>query len=61
MTVFELLATSAWIDWASRNGEDRIGLFSTVEKAEAKIKEIKKDKNWKMSWKSFRIVEVEIK
>lgn len=61
MTVFELLATSAWIDWAYRSGEDRIGLFSTVEKAEAKIKEIKKDKEWKMSWNSFRIVEVEVK
>ena len=45
MTVFELLGTSAW---ASRSGEDRLGLFSTAEKAEAKIKEIKKDKNWRM-------------
>lgn len=61
MTVFELLATSAWIDWSSRGSETRIGLFSTVEKAEAKIKEMKKDKEWKMSWDSFRIVEVEVK
>lgn len=60
MTVFELLGTSAWIDWASRSGEDRLGLFSTAEKAEAKIKEIKKDKNWKMSWNSFRIIEVNV-
>jgi hypothetical protein len=58
MTVFELLGTSAWNDWASRGGETRIGLFSTVEKAEAKIKEMKKDKEWKMSWSSFRVVPV---
>lgn len=60
MTVFELLGTSAWLRWASRSGEDRLGLFSTLEKAEAKIEEIKKDKNWKMSWDSFRIVEVKV-
>ncbi len=60
MTVFELLATSAWIDWSSRGSESRIGLFSTLEKAEAKIKEIKKDKEWKMSWDSFRVVAVKV-
>lgn len=61
MTIFELLGTSAWTDWASRGDETRIGLFSTAEKAEAKIKEIKKNKEWKMEWSSFRIVEVEVK
>ena len=61
MTVFELLATSAWVDWSSRGSETRIGLFSTVEKAEEKIKEMKKDKEWKMSWDSFRIVPVIVK
>ena len=61
MTVFELLATSAWIDWSSRGSETRVGLFSTVEKAEDKIKEMKKDKEWKMSWDSFRIVPVIVK
>lgn len=61
MTVFELLATSAWIDWSSRGSETRIGLFSTAEKAEAKIAEMKKDKEWKMSWDSFRVVPVAVK
>jgi hypothetical protein len=61
MTVFELIGTSAWIDWASRGQPSRIGLFATREKAEAKIKEIKQDKNWKMSWKSLDIHEVEVK
>ena len=61
MTVFELLAVSAWNDWASRGSETRIGLFSTTEKAEAKIKEMKRDKEWKMSWDSFRVVEIEVK
>lgn len=61
MTVFELLATSAWIDWSSRGGETRIGLFSTLEKAHAKIGEMKQDREWKMSWDSFRIVEIEVK
>lgn len=60
MTVFELLGTSAWIDWASRGTETRIGLFFTAEKAEGKIRELKKDKNWKMSWSSFRVVEVTV-
>jgi hypothetical protein len=61
MTVFELLGTSAGIDWASRGDQRRLGLFSTAEKAEAKIEEIKKNKEWKMDWSSFRIVEVEVK
>ena len=61
MTVFELIGTGAWIDWGSRGVEKRIGLFSTAEKAEGKINEIKNDKNWKMSWDSFRIVEIEVK
>lgn len=61
MTVFELLATSAWIDWGSRRPETRIGLFTTVEKAEAKIEEIKADKEWHMSWDSFRVVPVIVK
>jgi hypothetical protein len=57
MTVFELLGTSAW---ASRGEEHRIGLFSTLEKARAKVAEIKKGKAWKMDWDSFRIVEVKV-
>jgi hypothetical protein len=61
MTVFELLGTSAWIDWASRGSETRIGLFSSAEKAETKINEMKKDKEWKMSWSSFRVVKIEVK
>ena len=61
MTVFELIGASAWIDWASRSEETRIGLFTTAEKAEEKIKEIKKDKNCKMGWNSFRVVPVEVK
>lgn len=61
MTVFELLGTSAWIDWASRGSETRIGLFSTAEKAEAKIKEMKQDKEWKMRWDSFRVIAVNVK
>jgi len=60
MTVFELMATSAWNDWASRGSDTRIGLFSTAEKAEAKIKEIKKNKEWRMSWTSFRVDEVKV-
>jgi len=58
MKVYELIATSAWIDWASRGQPTRIGLFSNREKAEAKISEMKKDKEWKMSWSSFDIHEV---
>jgi hypothetical protein len=55
MTVFELLGTSAW----SRN-DLSIGLFSTQTKAEEKIKAIKSGKEWKMSWSSLRVVEVNV-
>jgi hypothetical protein len=55
MTVFELLGTSAW-----SGGDLRIGLFSTQTKAEEKIKTIKRDKEWKMSWSSLRVVEVNV-
>lgn len=61
MTVFELLAKNASNDWASRGSESRIGLFSTSEKAEEKIEEIKQEINWRMDWSSFRIVKVEVK
>lgn len=57
MTVFELIATSAW----NVGTDTRIGLFSTLEKAHAKIGEMKQDREWKMSWNSFRVVEVEVK
>jgi tRNA A37 threonylcarbamoyladenosine synthetase subunit TsaC/SUA5/YrdC len=57
MTVFELMATSAW----NVGTDTRIGLFCTAEKAEAKIREIKKDKEWKRSWTSFRVDEVNVK
>ena len=60
MTVFELIGTGAWVDWGSRGVEKRIGLFSTAEKAEEKIEEIKKDKDWHMDWDSFRMVEVTV-
>jgi hypothetical protein len=61
MTVFELIGTSAYIDWASRGHEQRIGLFSTREKAEAKIEEIKQYEHWKMDWETFDIYEVVVK
>jgi hypothetical protein len=60
MTVFELLATSAWNDWTSRGDETHIGLFSSAEKAESKIKEIKKNEEWKMSWSPFRVNAVKV-
>lgn len=60
MTVFELIGTGAWIDWGSRGAKTHLGLFSTAEKAEAKIQEIKQDKEWKMRWDSFRVIEVEV-
>ncbi len=60
MIVFELLAKEATNDWANRGEEYRIGLYSTAEKAEEKIKEIKKGKDWHMDWFSFRVVPVEV-
>ena len=61
MTVFELIGTGAWIAWGSRGTETRLGLFSTVEKAEAKIEEMKQNKEWKMRWESFHVVAVNVK
>ena len=60
MTIFEVVADSAWNDWASRSEPKRIGLFTTCDKAEAKIKEMKRDKEWKMSWSDIRINEVKV-
>ena len=60
MTIFEVVADSAWNDWASRSSPTRIGLFTTRDKAEAKIKEMKRDKEWKMSWSDIRINEVKV-
>ena len=60
MTIFEVVADSAWIDWGHRGTQTRIGLFSTRDKAEAKIKEMKRDKEWKMSWSDIRINEVNV-
>lgn len=61
MTVFELIGTSAWIDWSSRGSKSRLGMFSTREKAEAKITELKSTKDWNMDWEEFNIIEVEVK
>jgi len=58
MTIFEVVADSAWNDWASRSEPKRIGLFSTRDKAEAKIKDMKRDKEWKMSWSGISINEL---
>lgn len=61
MIVFELLGKEAMIDWTSPITKRRIGLFSTMEKAEAKVEEIKQSKEWQMDWDRFDIVEVEVK
>lgn len=60
MTVYELIATSASNDWASRGEDSRIGFYTTRDKAEARIEEIKKDKEWRMSWAAFNIREVTV-
>ena len=53
MTVFEIVAD----DWSSRSDPKRIGigLFSTYDKAEAKIKEIKNDEEWMLCWSNIRV------
>ena len=56
MTVFELIGHSAW----DVHHSGRIGLFSTYEKAAAKVKEIKLDKEWKMGWTGFGINKVHV-
>ena len=58
MTIFEVVADSAWIDWGHRGTQTRIALFSTRDKAEAKIKDMKRDKEWKMSWSGISINEL---
>ena len=60
MTVFELVGLTSWIDWATGGKPERLGLFSTMEKAEAKIALIKADKVWKMEWSDFDINEVKV-
>jgi hypothetical protein len=60
MTVFELVGLTAWIDWESRGTPERLGLFTSREKAEAKIAEIKSRSDWRMEWSDFDINEVEV-
>ena len=60
MIVFELLAKEATNDWATRGTETRIGLYSTAERAAAKIEAIKSEHAWHMDWDSFRVVPVEV-
>lgn len=61
MKVFELKGIPSWIDWSSRGQVESLGLFSTHGKAETHISTIKKDKNWRMDWSDFEILEVEVK
>jgi hypothetical protein len=60
MTVFELYGTETSFDWATRGKTVRIGLYSTREKAEQKIAEIKELKDWHMDWVAFTISDVEV-
>ena len=60
MIIFEVVADSAWNDWGNRGTQTRIGLFSTRDKAEAKIKDMKRDKEWKMSWSAINIHELNV-
>lgn len=61
MTVFELIGIAAAIDWASApSTRQRLGLFSTREKAEARIVKIKENPEWRMDWDGFEIKEMEI-
>ena len=60
MIIFEVVADSAWNDWGHRGTQTRIGLFSTRDKAEAKIKDMKRDKEWKMSWSAINIHELNV-
>lgn len=58
MTVFELIGHTAVIDWGDRSESVCIALFSTYEKAEARVAEIKSKANWHMDWGKFSINEV---
>lgn len=60
MKIFQLKAWQDGWDWASRYTEVDIGFFMTRAGAEKKIKEIKKNKEWRMHWKSFQIWEIEV-
>ena len=60
MTVFELIGITSWTDWASRGNPERLGMFTTREKAEAKIEKIKARSEWRMDWSDFKINEVEV-
>lgn len=61
MTVFELVGKTASIDWASRGETVGLGLFTSREKAIARIAEIKTDQEWYMEWEDcFEVVGVEV-
>lgn len=60
MTVFELYGTEVSNDWATRGKTVRIGLYSSTEKVEQKIAEIKEGEHWHMDWVGFTSSEVEV-
>lgn len=60
MKIFRLTAYQDTWDWASPLIRVDIGFYMTRKGAEDKIKEIKKNKEWRMSWKDFQIWDVEV-
>jgi hypothetical protein len=60
MTVFELYGTEVSYDWATRGKTVRIGLYSSMEKVEQKIAEIRQSEDWHMDWVDFTSSEVEV-
>ena len=60
MTIYEVIGMTSWIDWAESGKPERLGVFTSRERAEAKIEKIKERSDWKMEWSDFDINEVEV-
>lgn len=57
MVIYELIGITAAIDWGDRSERRDLGLFTSMEGADRRADEWKSDKEWRMIWDRFEIVE----
>jgi hypothetical protein len=60
MIIYHVKAWDKPVDYAASSREVSLGLYMTREGAEKKIKEFKKQKDWKAWWDLPTIQEVEV-
>lgn len=60
MIIFRVAAWDKPMDWAASSREVTLGLYASREGAQKKIKEFKKQKDWKAWWNEPQIETVKV-